>query len=366
MLDPALIVALAPVLTPARALAFGRFFAVFPLVLVLGCAGDPRPKPKTAASTQVRSDGASSVTRDPLNQDELILRDGLKATILHLKEKIGERHREESWQLSEAADYLAEQISERGFAVERQGYELEDIAAHNLTLTIPGGERGDQVLVLGASYDSLRGEAGEDVGGAEVAALLELARLMRGARLVRTLKIVFYALGQSPMGDGEARGARHYARALAAEMQASGREHGESGTFSQRSTIGAVQLHALGHFAEIGASEGPIHVTVSRTPGSEKLYSYFADEFSASPYELTAAKFIDGSQGDSSDAAFFENGVPSLTLSGTGAVGSRGLGPVHYDDLARVVMRIRGALGAILGEKPTNDQMLTPLLPSFS
>ncbi len=176
------------------------------------------PEPHVTRVAQVAEENPE-VERPALTADEEIVSDGLRRHIEMLSGKIGERNPPRLWELAEAADYLANELERLGFPVVRQGYETAGIAAQNLAITVHGGARGDETLVIGAHYDSPPGSRGLNAGATGVAALLELARLMRDAQLHRSLRIVFFALGESPYGEGEARGARHYAEKLAIESQ---------------------------------------------------------------------------------------------------------------------------------------------------
>src|SRR5690606_27149653 len=149
--------------------------------------------------------------------DELFLKDRLRAHVVRLAQGIGERNLEHPWELAEAADYVAAEFEALGFAVERSGYELEGTVVQNLAVTIPGGARGDEMVVVGAHYDSALVSRGENANATGVAAVLELARLFRDAKNERTLRLVAFALSAPPHAGGQDMGSLRYAQELEAK-----------------------------------------------------------------------------------------------------------------------------------------------------
>ncbi len=136
----------------------------------------------------------------------------LKATVAHLSGKIGERNPKKHWELAAAADYLADQLSEAGYEVGRQGYEVDDVIAQNLEVDARGAERGDEIIVVGAHYDSAVGSPGADDNASGTAALLALARRFRGRKLRRTVRFVFFANEEPPYFQTERMGSLVYAK----------------------------------------------------------------------------------------------------------------------------------------------------------
>jgi Zn-dependent M28 family amino/carboxypeptidase len=80
----------------------------------------------------------------------------------------------------------------------------------NLLATRRGSTRPWELIELGAHYDSVPGSPGADDNASGVAALLEVARLLEGVALERSLRLCFYAAEE----DGLL-GSRHHASAVA-------------------------------------------------------------------------------------------------------------------------------------------------------
>ena len=64
----------------------------------------------------------------------------------------------------------------------------------NIYVEIPGKETPDEVLLVGAHFDSVPGTPGADDNASGVAAALELARILKDRPMRRTVRIVFFNL----------------------------------------------------------------------------------------------------------------------------------------------------------------------------
>ena len=107
--------------------------------------------------------------------------------------------------LAAAAAYV-----ERGLGkVERQTYEADGVRVANLILEIPGS---DEIVVIGAHYDSVFDSPGADDNASGVAALLALARRFRDAKPGRTLRFVAFVNEEPPHFQNQAMGSWQYAR----------------------------------------------------------------------------------------------------------------------------------------------------------
>jgi hypothetical protein len=99
-----------------------------------------------------------------------------------------------------------------GYAVSRQVYEARERQFYNLEVEIAGTEKPDEVVILGAHYDTDRKSPGANDNGSAIAALLELARAYAGKKFSRTLRIVAFTNEESPFTRTSSTGSRIYAR----------------------------------------------------------------------------------------------------------------------------------------------------------
>ncbi|NJD57490.1 MAG: M28 family peptidase [Nitrospirae bacterium] len=121
------------------------------------------------------------------------------ATVNVLAEQIGQRCYKDREQLGKAADYIEQRLVSRGCGAERQGFEYRGNTYCNIITEVKGTDPSlDDILVIGAHYDSAEGTPGADDNASGVAGLLELARLTSGNPAKRTLQFVAYCLEEPP------------------------------------------------------------------------------------------------------------------------------------------------------------------------
>jgi acetylornithine deacetylase/succinyl-diaminopimelate desuccinylase-like protein len=70
---------------------------------------------------------------------------------------IGERNVFRPKALQAAADYIKSVWQTQGYGVEAQRYAVDGVACANLEVTQEGRSRADEILLLGAHYDTVRG-----------------------------------------------------------------------------------------------------------------------------------------------------------------------------------------------------------------
>jgi Zn-dependent M28 family amino/carboxypeptidase len=137
----------------------------------------------------------------------------LRRHVQVLAGEIGERHVWRPQALHAAADYIRGQLEAGGFAVSAQAYEVHGVRCENLEVTIPGSSRASEIVLAGAHYDTVEGSPGADDNASGVAGLIEIARLLRGSRPERTLKLVAFVNEEPPFFYFGEMGSKVYAEA---------------------------------------------------------------------------------------------------------------------------------------------------------
>jgi Zn-dependent M28 family amino/carboxypeptidase len=94
----------------------------------------------------------------------------------------------------------------------RQSFPVGDVSCDNLEVEIPGGARRDEIIVVGAHYDSVLGSPGANDNGSGVAAVLELARRWAGRERARTVRYVTFVNEEPPYFRTDRMGSLVYAR----------------------------------------------------------------------------------------------------------------------------------------------------------
>ncbi len=139
--------------------------------------------------------------------------EALREHVARLAGDIGERNVFRPGALAAAADYIEATWRAQGYTVTRQWYQVDGVRCANLEITCPGGSRPEQILLLGAHYDTVRGCPGANDNGSGVATLLELSRLFALSVPAITVKFVAFVNEEPPFFMTENQGSRVYAKA---------------------------------------------------------------------------------------------------------------------------------------------------------
>ncbi len=124
---------------------------------------------------------------------------GLRDTVSYLSEEIGERSYLDPGKLVLAADFIEKKLISFGCAVRKQEVPYKKNVYYNVWTEVGGiGTAGDNIIVIGAHYDSVVGTPGADDNASGVAGLLELARLTSENPLNRTVRFVAFTLEEPP------------------------------------------------------------------------------------------------------------------------------------------------------------------------
>lgn len=77
----------------------------------------------------------------------------------------------------------------------------------NLVAELPGSEANSSIVVVGAHYDTASGTAGADDNASGVAAVLEIAQILKGQRFDMTIRFAFFVNEEPPFFQTEQMGA---------------------------------------------------------------------------------------------------------------------------------------------------------------
>ena len=168
----------------------------------------------TAATIYVTSMPGHSHTGplQPLSEDEVSLCDRLKADVGALAGMIGERNLKHYKALESAADYIRSSFQQSGYDVAEQEFSVDGKTVRNLEVRIDGSRRIDELVIVGAHYDSVYGSPGANDNATGVAALLEMARSFRKQTPARTVRFVAFVNEEPPYFQTDNMGSRVYAR----------------------------------------------------------------------------------------------------------------------------------------------------------
>ncbi len=125
---------------------------------------------------------------------------------------IGERHLGRRQALQAAVDYIRETWARYGLTVSEERFEVGGQPVVNLIVERPGSARPEEILVVGAHYDTAPGTPGANDNATGVALLLEMARLLKDAPVARTIRYVAFVNEEPPYFFSEDMGSRVHAR----------------------------------------------------------------------------------------------------------------------------------------------------------
>src|SRR3989338_3895747 len=110
----------------------------------------------------------------------------LRAHVENLAAKIGERNEGHYEGLLAARDYIAAALKRSGYGVSPQSYILNGRRYENLIAEARGTEKPQEIVVVGAHYDSVAGSPGADDNASGAAVLLELSAALKDLRPKKT------------------------------------------------------------------------------------------------------------------------------------------------------------------------------------
>src|SRR5690349_20018544 len=111
----------------------------------------------------------------PMTGEELALRDRLHAHVEHFAGEIGQRNIFTPGTLDASIGYITEIWHAIGYgSVEQQPYEVRGQTVKNLIVELRGASRPDEIIVVGAHYDTPPGVPGANDNGTGIAAVLEI------------------------------------------------------------------------------------------------------------------------------------------------------------------------------------------------
>ena len=167
----------------------------------------------------------------------------LRAHVERLARDIGERNVFRPGALDDAARYITGELQRSGFSPVAQPFTALGREVRNIEAELPGTRSVDEIVVIGAHYDSVRGCPGANDNGSGVAALLEIAGALAPTRLGRTVRFVAFANEEPPFFQGAEMGSVVYARRA--------RARGER-------VVGMLSLETIGYYtSEPGTQQYP-------------------------------------------------------------------------------------------------------------
>ena len=245
-----------------------------------------------------------------------ILAQRLYQHVWTLSETIGERHVEQPGSLEKAARYIEREFSACGINPSR--YLIGKLPFRNVIAQITGATKPDEIIIVGAHYDTVWLSPGADDNASGVAAVLELACSLAQNRRDKTLRFVAFVNEEQPFSGTENMGSQAYVQALLAQKE---------------NVSAMISLEMLGYYSEKPHSQnyptplrwfypdtGSFIAFVSNVPSSLLLFRtimYFRrhSDFHAEGLIMPERLIPDIRRSD--HASFWDAGYPALMVTDT-------------------------------------------------
>lgn len=144
--------------------------------------------------------------------DHDTIRENLRLHVDHLAGLIGPRVLSKPKTIEATTRYIENQWAEVGFDVQHEWFEAIDRSASNLIVERAGRKRADEIVLLGAHYDTVPMSPGADDNASAVAVLIEVSRLLKDHQGSKTARYVAFACEEVPYFNLDSMGSQHHAR----------------------------------------------------------------------------------------------------------------------------------------------------------
>jgi hypothetical protein len=173
------------------------------------------------------------------------MRDELRRHVQRLAADIGERNIHTPRARRAAADYIHAEFAVAATAnpaarLNREGYSVHGFKCENVVLEYPGSVRPEQILIVGAHYDTVPGCAGANDNTTGIAAMLVLAQRLASPPAGLTLRFVAFDTEEPPHFHTAQMGSHVHARGC--------RQRAEQ-------LIGMISLETIGCFSDAPGSQ---------------------------------------------------------------------------------------------------------------
>jgi Zn-dependent M28 family amino/carboxypeptidase len=243
----------------------------------------------------------------------------VKETVKTLSVQIGERSAASYDRLESAKDYIVTRFTEYGADPSLETFKVGERFYTNIIVEIPGKKKfRDEIIIVGAHYDTVEGSAGANDNATGIAGLIELYRVLSQTSPKRTIRLIAFSLEEPPFFGSENMGSMVYAAQCA-------KRHDK--------ILLMICLDMLGFGGIFVKQEYPFEEMKERYPSTgdflsvsalpsytayahlwKKIYNSYAKDCI---HEFIAPASVEGIN-FSDHLSFHRNGFPSILISDTG------------------------------------------------
>jgi hypothetical protein len=281
----------------------------------------------------------------------------LRQDVTHLAVEIGERNAlHHPRELAVAAEWIEGQFRQAGYEITRQQYEVAGVPCCNLAAEILGTAQPDEIVVIGAHYDSVLGTPGANDNGSGVAAVLALARRFARRNIARTLRFVAFVNEEPPYFQTEQMGSWVYAKLcrqrnekVTAMMSLETIGYYTDAPKSQRYPPPMDLIYpSTGNFIGFVGNTGSADL-VRQVVGAFRQHEQFPSEGGAPPEAIPGVGFSD-------QWSFWQEGYPAVMVTDTAMFryphyheAEDTPDKIDFERMARVVRGLEKVVGVLVG-----------------
>ncbi len=288
----------------------------------------------------------------PLQPAQQLLQEEMRRDIEEISGTIGEHNYQKYENLIAVAQFIDASFSQAGYDVKSQEYSVKGQLFRNLEVEIPGNQKAEEIVVIGAHYDSVAGSPGANDNGSGVAATLALARAFAGKETSRTLRFVAFVNEEQPFAHTENMGSMVYAKGC--------RDRNEN-------VVAMLSLETMGYYSnQPGSQKYPLGILdkvypitgnfiafvgnfassklIRQVVGSFRTHTQFPSEGATLPNSTPGAGWSD-------HWSFWQHGYSALMVTDTAPfrypyyhTAQDTPEQVQYDSLARVVAGLEAVI----------------------
>jgi hypothetical protein len=134
----------------------------------------------------------------PLTDAQRAASERLRDDVVRLAGGIGQRSTFQPRQFAASAEMIWKQLEQAGLTPREHSRVARGTTVPNIDVTVQGTTLPEEIVLIGAHFDTFQGTPGADDNASGVAAVLELARRFARAPQARTLRFAFFVNEEPP------------------------------------------------------------------------------------------------------------------------------------------------------------------------
>jgi len=293
----------------------------------------------------------------PLSPEEGVMRDVLRADLEILAGRIGERNLLAYDNLAASAQFIRKSLESSGYSVADQNFMVAGKVCQNLEVEIRGVKNPEEIVIVGAHFDTVPGCPGANDNGTGVIATLQLARFFSQKRPARTLRFVAWTNEEPIYFQTPNMGSWVYAKRS--------RQRGEK-------IVAMLSLETIGYYSDDpGTQQYPLSVLRGFYPSTANFIAFVGNVGSRKLVRQSLAAFrrqvnfpsqggaVPGAipgVGWSDHWSFWQEGYPGIMVTDTALyryphyhTPQDTPDKINYAHLARVVSGLQGVVAELAG-----------------